>query len=81
LRVALQSSWLPGEAGGCPSPSARGGRGGLGAQDVVEIPTFHRIEWETDEVALLRAACSLMVRLYAMLGGVTDYTDAQTEWP
>ena len=81
MRVAWKSSWLPGAAGGCPYPSASGGRGGLGAQDVVEIPTFHRIEWETDEVALLRAACSLMVRLYAMLGGVTDHTDAQTEWP
>jgi hypothetical protein len=42
VRVALKSSWLPGEAGGCPYPSARGGRGGLGAQDVVEIPTGPR---------------------------------------
>jgi len=25
---------------------------------------------------MLRAACSLMVRLYAILGGVTDHTDA-----
>jgi hypothetical protein len=81
LRVALKSSWLPGEAGGCPSPSASAGRGGLGAQDMVEIPTFHRIEWETDEVALLRAAGSLMVRLYALRGGVTDHTDAPTAWP
>ena len=80
MRVALKSSWLPGEAGGCPYPSASGGRGGLGVQDVVEIPTFHRIEWYTDEVAMLRAACSLMVRLYAMLSGVTDHQDAQTEW-
>jgi hypothetical protein len=81
VRVALKSSWLSGEAGGCPSPSASAGRGGLGAQDMVEIPTFHCIEWETDEVALLRAACSLMVRLYAMRGGVTDHTYAQTAWP
>jgi hypothetical protein len=29
---------------------------------------------------MLRAACSLMVRLYAMRGGVTNHTDAQTEW-
>ena len=65
MRVALKSSWLPGEAGGYPYPSARGDRGGLGAQDVVEIPTFHCIEWETDKLALLRAAGSLMVRLYA----------------
>jgi hypothetical protein len=42
VRVVLKSSWLPGEAGGCPYPSARGGRGGLGAQDVVEIPTCPR---------------------------------------
>ena len=34
------------------------------------------MEWYRDEVALLRAACSLMVRLYAILGGVTDHTDA-----
>jgi hypothetical protein len=81
VRVALKSSWLLGEAGGCPSPSASAGRGGLGAQDVVEIPTFHRIEWETDKLALLRAAGSLMVRLYAMRGGVTDQTDAPTAWP
>jgi hypothetical protein len=46
---------------------------------VVEIPTFHRIEWYTDEVARLRAAGSLMVRLYAMLGGVTAHQDAPTE--
>jgi hypothetical protein len=81
VRAALKSSWLLGEAGGCPSPSASAGRGGLGAQDVVEIPTFHRIEWETDKLALLRAAGSLMVRLYAMRGGVTDQTDAPTAWP
>ena len=30
---------------------------------------------------MLRAACSLMLRLHAMLGGVTDHKDAQTEWP
>jgi hypothetical protein len=30
---------------------------------------------------MLRVACSLMVRLYAMRGGVTDHTDAQTAWP
>ena len=34
---------------------------------------------DLDEVAMLRAACPLMLRLYAMLGGVTDYKDAQTE--
>jgi hypothetical protein len=28
---------------------------------------------------MLRAACSLMLRLCAMLGGVTDDKDAQTE--
>jgi hypothetical protein len=28
---------------------------------------------------MLRAACPLMLRLYAMLGGVTDYKDVQTE--
>ena len=81
VRVALKSSWLPSEAGGYPYPSARGDRGGLGAQDVVEIPTFHRIEWYMDEVARLRAAGSLMVRLYAMLGGVTAHQDAPTAWP
>jgi hypothetical protein len=30
---------------------------------------------------MLRAACPLRLRLYAMLGGVTDHKDAQTEGP
>jgi hypothetical protein len=30
---------------------------------------------------MLRAACPLMLRLYAMLGGVTDYKDVQPECP
>jgi hypothetical protein len=30
FRVAVKSPWLQGEVGGCPFPSERGGRGGLG---------------------------------------------------